>query len=131
MPPTPCFVKAYHFFSLFDPIFESCYHEIMKLQEVREKITLVLKENPVEYIGVFGSVARGEAAAESDVDVLVKFVGRPTFAAYLKLDEGLRRQLGRKVDLVTVGAVNKFLRPQIERDLKMIYGKRPHLFARN
>lgn len=103
----------------------------MTLKEVREKIHLVLEENPVEYIGVFGSVARGEASPESDVDVLVKFSGRPTFAAYLKLDESLRRQLGREVDLVTEGAVNKFLRPCIERDLKMIYGKRPHLPARD
>lgn len=103
----------------------------MTLQEIREKIISVAKENPVEYIGIFGSVARGEAAAGSDVDVLVKFSGRPTFTAYLKLDESLRQQLGRSVDLVTEGAVNKFLRPQIERDLKMIYGKRPHLPARN
>ena len=103
----------------------------MTLEEIREKINLVLRENPVEYIGVFGSVARGEAAADSDIDVLVKFSGRPTFAAYLKLDESLRRKLGRKVDLVTEGAVNKFLRPRIERDLKMIYGKRPHLPARD
>ena len=103
----------------------------MKFDEIRDKIRLTLKENPVEYIGIFGSVARGEAAPESDVDVLVKFYGRPTFAAYLKLDASLRRQLGREVDLVTEGAVNKFLRPQIQRDLKMIYGKRPHLLGRD
>lgn len=101
----------------------------MTLKEIQERINVVLKENPVECIGIFGSVARGEAGPDSDVDVLVQFSGRPTFAAYLKLDDSLRQQLGRNVDLVTVGAVNKFLRPQILRDLKMIYGKRPHLPA--
>lgn len=103
----------------------------MTLEEIKEKIVPVLKENPVEYLGVFGSVARGEATEKSDVDVLVKFQGSPTFAAYLKLDESLRQSLGRDIDLVTEGAVNKFLRPQIERDLKLIYGKRPNLFGRD
>lgn len=94
----------------------------MTLEQIKEKINVVLKENPVEYIGIFGSVARREATPDSDVDVLVKFSRRPTFAAYLQLDESLHRRLGRKVDLVTEGAVNKFLRPQITRDLKMMYG---------
>ncbi len=91
----------------------------------------VIKENPVEYIGVFGSVARGQARPDSDVDILVKFTGPATFAAYLNLDKSLRQSLGRDIDLVTEGAVNKFLRPQIERDLKLIYGKRPNIFGRD
>lgn len=103
----------------------------MTLEEIKAKIIPLLKANPVEYIGIFGSVARGEAEPNSDVDVLVKFKGRPTFAAYLKLDESLRNRLGRDVDLITEGAVNKFLRPQIEQDLIMIYGQRPDIFARN
>ena len=96
----------------------------MTLEEVKEKITPVLEECGVQYAGVFGSVARGEARTDSDVDILVKFSGPPTFAAYLRLDESLRKQLGRDVDLVTEGAVNKFLRPYIEQDLKLICGDR-------
>lgn len=34
---------------------------------------------------VFGSVARGEATPESDVDLLVEFEGRPTFARFMDL----------------------------------------------
>lgn len=99
----------------------------MTLQEIKEKITPILKDNPIEYIGVFGSVARGEDKPDSDIDILVKFTGRPTFAGYLKLDQDLHNKLGRKIDLVTEGGVNKFLRPQIERDLKLIYGQGPNL----
>ena len=85
----------------------------MTLDEVKEKIIPILEQSGLQYAGVFGSVARGEARADSDVDILVKFSGPPTFASYLRLDESLRNQLGRDVDLVTEGAVNKFLRPYI------------------
>jgi len=96
----------------------------MEFEEVKEKILPLLKDNPVEYAGVFGSVARGEARSDSDVDILVKFKGLPTFAAYLKLDDGIRKTLNRDVDLLTEGSVNKHLRPFIERDLRIIYGQR-------
>ena len=96
----------------------------MTIDEVKKKITPILEQNGVEYAGVFGSTARGEAGVDSDVDILVKFKNRPTFAGYLRLDEDLRKILGREIDLVTEGAVNRFLRPQIERDIKIVYGQR-------
>lgn len=96
----------------------------MTVDEVKKIITPILEQNNVEYAGVFGSVARGEAEPDSDVDILVKFRGYPTFAGYLRLDEGLRKILGREIDLITEGAINKFLRPYIERDIKMVYGQR-------
>lgn len=96
----------------------------MTVQEVKEKIEPILKTSGVEYAGVFGSVARGEAGPDSDVDILVKFQESPTFAGYLALDAGLRDILGREVDLITEGGLNKYLRPEIEKDLQVVYGQR-------
>ena len=96
----------------------------MTWEEVQEKIRPILEQSGVQYAGVFGSVARGDAGPDSDVDILVKFKDPPTFSAYLHLDESLRSRLGRDVDLITEGAVNKFLRPYIEQDLKLVYGQR-------
>ena len=110
--------------SIFDFKCLNCYHSLMKLEELKQKITPILREAGVQYAGVFGSVARGEAGPDSDVDILVKFSGMPTFAAYLKLDDDLRQELGREVDLITEGGMNKLLRPYIERDLEVIYGQR-------
>ena len=101
------------------------------MEKIKEIAVPILKANGVEFAGVFGSVARGEEGPGSDVDILVKFLGSPTFAGYLRLDESLKQGLGRDVDLVTVGAVNKFLRPHIEEDLKTIYGQRPNLLGRD
>ncbi len=96
----------------------------MTVEEVKDKIIPILKQSGIEYAGVFGSVARGEARADSDIDILIKFSGPATFAAYLRLDDSLRNVLNHEIDLVTEGGVNKFLRPQIERDLKLVYGQR-------
>lgn len=96
----------------------------MTLDDIQQKIRPVLERHNVEYAGIFGSFARGEAKETSDIDILVKFKGPATFEAYLELDEGLRKALGRDVDLLTEGGVNKFIKPAIERDLKFVYGQR-------
>ncbi len=95
-----------------------------ELEKIKKIAVPILQKNGVEFAGVFGSVARGEQTENSDVDILVKFSGMPTFVGYLRLDEDLRKGLKRDIDLITEGAVNKFLRPQIEKDLKIIYGQR-------
>ena len=96
----------------------------VNIKEIKEILAPILRKNSVKYAGVFGSAARGEDRPDSDLDILVKFSGPATFAGYLKLDEDLRRTLGREVDLVTEGGINKFLRPEIEKDLKIIYGQK-------
>ncbi len=93
-------------------------------QHINNIIITTLKDFDPVKIGIFGSYARNEQTENSDIDILVKFIGAPTFASYLRLEENLRNRLGREVDLITEGGVNKFLRPYIERDLKLVYGQR-------
>ena len=53
-------------------------------------------------IGVFGSFGRGEAGADSDVDVYVEFDDRQrTYDNYFDLHERLEKLFGHPVDLVT------------------------------
>ena len=42
-----------------------------KLQTIQERAAPVLERNDVEFAGIFGSYARGDYDAESDIDVLV------------------------------------------------------------
>jgi uncharacterized protein len=85
------------------------------------KLAEICRRNDVSSLGVFGSVARGEATAQSDLDLLVKFSGRKSILAVVSLERQLADAFGRKVDLVTEAALSPYLRSQILRDLRVIY----------
>lgn len=70
----------------------------------------------VRRLALFGSVARGTARADSDVDVLVGFDGPATSKRYFGVQFYLEDLLGREVDLVTEDALRPRLRPYVERD---------------
>ncbi len=70
----------------------------------------------VETLRLFGSVARGDASAESDVDLLVRFRSTPSFSTFMKLRIFLEDVLGRKVDLITESGLRDRVRPSVERD---------------
>jgi len=67
----------------------------------------------VASLSLFGSVARDEASAESDVDILVTFVQVPGIFGFLELKEYLENLLQCSVDLVTKNALKKQFREQI------------------
>jgi len=68
----------------------------------------------VERLALFGSVLRGDARPDSDVDLLVQFSpGAKTFDHLLALSELLEERLGRRVELVTREALSPFLGPRI------------------
>ena len=68
----------------------------------------------VQRLALFGSVARGQAGHDSDVDLLVQFFpGAKTYARFLALSELLEERLGCRVELITVEALSPFLGPRI------------------
>jgi hypothetical protein len=71
----------------------------------------------VERLALFGSVLRGEARPDSDVDLLVQFSpGAKTYERFLALSELLEERLGRRVELVTTEALSPFIGPRILAD---------------
>ena len=54
----------------------------------------------VELVGVVGSVARGEARPDSDIDIVYDVVGRPTYFDLGGIVLELEQRLGRPVDLI-------------------------------
>ena len=77
----------------------------------------IVRSFGVRTLSLFGSVARDEARAGSDVDVLVEFEGPTTFDAHTGLMVFLEDLLGCRVDVVTANGLKKDLRPLIEQDL--------------
>jgi predicted nucleotidyltransferase len=89
----------------------------------REDVLTLLRSHgdEIESLGVtslrlFGSVARGEASPESDVDLLVSFRETPTFSGYMKVRIFLEDLLGTKVDLITESGLRDRVRPFVEKD---------------
>ena len=65
-------------------------------------------------LALFGSVLRGEARPDSDVDILVEFLpGAKTFDHLLRLSDLLEERLGRKVEIVTTESLSPFIGPRI------------------
>lgn len=81
----------------------------------------ICRENDVAMVGLFGSTARDEETEKSDIDLLVKFAKRKSLLAVVKLERELSEALGKKVDLLTEGAISPYIRDTIFRDLKVIY----------
>jgi predicted nucleotidyltransferase len=86
----------------------------------RDRVVYLLREHRAEMdqfgvvsISLFGSVARNEATATSDVDVLVDFGPEPTFRGYMDLKFFLEDLFGTRVDVVTPGT----LRPRVEQSV--------------
>jgi uncharacterized protein len=91
-------------------------------QEMELIILDYLKTFNLQMIGVFGSFARNEQNAGSDIDLLVKFKTTPSLLQIIKIENELSNKLGIKVDLVTKGALkNKRIKAHIEHDLKIIF----------
>ena len=86
-----------------------------------DKLADICRQNDVAQLGVFGSVARGEATPQSDLDLLVSFQSRKSLLELVALERQLTQALGRQVDLLTEAAISPYLREGILRDLKVIY----------
>jgi uncharacterized protein len=84
------------------------------LRSKRAAIADVGRQFGARRIRVFGSVARGEETADSDVDFLVDLPeGYDLFAQRLPLAERLTEITGRPVDLVPEHELNRHLRPYV------------------
>lgn len=84
------------------------------LKAKREAITAAGKQFGARRIRVFGSVARGEESADSDIDFLVDFpTGYDLFAQRMPLAERLAEITGRPVDLIPEHELNRHLRPYV------------------
>ena len=85
-------------------------------RERREEVLWRAEKHGARDVRVFGSMARGEASEESDIDFLVKtsLDTSPWFPA--GLIEDLQGLLGRKVEVVTENALHGYIRDKVLRE---------------
>ena len=84
-------------------------------------IQTACKQNDIKFAAIFGSIARGTANPESDIDILVKFSVRKTLLDLVRIERELSEVLERKVDLVTENSLSPYIRDRIKDDLLVVY----------
>ena len=95
---------------------------MMNREEIFEKIAQVLKNRGARKIAVFGSYAREEEKPESDIDIVVEFLGRKSLLELVRIERELSEILGIKVDLLTEKSISPYLIDTIRKEMEIIYG---------
>ena len=94
----------------------------MSKLEIQNMIVSSLLEYHPEFVGLFGSFARGDGSVDSDIDILVRFNESYSLLQLVRIENQLSDQLGLKVDLVTEGSLkNERVKHCIQQDLRIIY----------
>lgn len=88
------------------------------IEEKRDEILRIAGRHGARHVRVFGSVARGEAESESDVDFLVKMAPDRSLLDLSALAADLEELLGRKVDVVSEDGIYWLLRRRILKEAK-------------
>lgn len=93
-----------------------------------QQISTVLEQNKsnlasygLRRVGIFGSTARGEAGAFSDIDLLLDFdPQQKTYRNFYASTTLLETLLSRPVDAVTLQALSPRIKPFIDRDITYV-----------
>lgn len=88
----------------------------------RDRIAEFCRRHHIRRLALFGSVLRDDFGPDSDVDVLVEFEPG-TFVGFriIDMEDELSQILGRKVDIVTVRALNHRIRERVLSEAQIQY----------
>ncbi len=86
------------------------------LDALRQHKQVLRERFDVTGLALYGSFARNQATAESDVDIIVRFGGPATSKSYFGTLFYIEDLLERRVDLVTDKALRPELRRSVEQD---------------
>lgn len=94
-------------------------------ETIREAAVQLLLPYRLRKLSLFGSFARGDSGADSDIDLLVELqpegARQLDLIAWVGLERRLSEALGAPVEMVRPQALNPRLRPYIEQDLVVLY----------
>ena len=102
---------------ILSPARRNKYHGVRDLlTSKREEILSIAAKYGASNVRVFGSVARGDAGPESDVDFLVELGPTSSLLDHVALLQDLEDMLSRKVDVVNEKALHDRIRDQVLRE---------------
>ena len=86
---------------------------IDELRARRSEILSLAARYGARNVRVFGSVARGDDGADSDIDLLVDIEPGRSLLDVIGFEQDLSELLGRKVEVLTDGGLSPYLQQQI------------------
>lgn len=89
-----------------------------------KKIDEICRESEISYLGLFGSHARGQEKADSDIDLLVRFINPVGYFRLIETENKLKDYFDKDVDLVTENALSEYIKPSVNKYLQTLYGER-------
>ena len=90
------------------------------IENIKKRLIKVLIEHEVKRAALFGSIVRGEATEDSDIDLLIEFKGRKSLLDLVGLKLELQELLRRKVDVVTYKSLHPLLKERILNEEEVI-----------
>lgn len=93
------------------------------LDHIRQVLAGYFADKPVRRVEIFGSYARGEATAESDLDILLSRASDQPMTLFDLVDykDDLEQQLNLRIDIGT--EIDPYILRYIKKDLTLAYEK--------
>ena len=89
-----------------------------EIRAKRDEIYAIARRHKAEKLWVFGSCARKEERPDSDVDFLVQYGSRYNLFDAIDLQSGLKRALGRDVDVVSISCLDNERSPWFAHEVR-------------
>ncbi len=96
-------------------------NKVYTIDEIRQKAVPIAKKYGVKKLSLFGSYARGEADAQSDLDFLYDKIRRKEMFVYIGFVQELEDAFGCHVDAVSMGIQDKKFLAEAQRDEVLLY----------
>lgn len=97
------------------------------LELLSEQLRAACKKHGISGVEIFGSLARGEATKDSDLDLIIEFTDpkrKLTFSDLLQIQEDFSSAVGMEVEIVTKEdfqkITNPFLLLSVNRDRRQL-----------
>ena len=96
-------------------------NKVYTIEEIRAKAVPIAKKYGVKKLSLFGSYARGEADAQSDLDFMYDSINSDEAFAYFGFVQSLEDEFGCHIDLVNDEISDKKFLEEIKRDEVILY----------
>lgn len=103
----------------FAPALEAVHPQVL-LEAATPVLRSLAAEQGYERLAVFGSVARGDAREDSDIDLIVETPPGTSSFAFVRFKQLVEQILGREVDLISYGGLADGLDDDIRRDAVLL-----------